>query len=108
MGYLFSRWHGMNRGECTAGTQKYATCAECQAEHSRGACFEQIDPGMSLARDDLMSFAFVPSDFTSPLRFSIASVVGEAFSSSHLCPPPGWSNDCLANATSNMSNASSM
>jgi len=92
--------------ECLAGDEHYKTCEECRSKHSpasdcRGSFTLTLKA--DLARDDLMTSGFVPSNVTGPLRLIITEVLGEDFTPEKLCPPSNWTGNISGNASSNIS-----
>jgi len=97
-------WYQSLHETCWADGVKYDTCSECKRSHSPASdCEAKYVPPKDLARDDIMSKAFVPADVTGPLTLTITAITGDAYTASKICPPvnESSSSDATANETSN-------
>mmetsp|Transcript_120006 Transcript_120006/g.299333 ORF Transcript_120006/g.299333 Transcript_120006/m.299333 type:complete len:516 (-) Transcript_120006:334-1881(-) len=93
--------------ECSAGDQHYKNCAECRSKHTPASdCAGSFTLTLKadLARDDLMTSGFVPSNITGPLRLIITDVLGADFTPERLCPPSNWTDNVTSgNASGDIS-----
>jgi len=103
-------WYHRLHGTCWADGVKYDTCAECKRSHSPASdCEAKYVPPKDLARDDIMSKAFVPADVTGPLTLTITAITGDAYAPGKICPPANEtsSSDATVNDTSGDGDSSS-
>lgn len=86
---------------------EYSTCAECERANSVAASDCGMRLGMDVSRDDVMTMAFVPADYSKvTLTISDISDVGSgtAYSKALVCPPDTETN----HSTWNRNNAGSI
>lgn len=83
--------------DCSSGSWS-GRCSDCKNMFSASRCIAQVNPKLNANRDDLMNTAFIPKNFTWPIKLNFTNVTGADWLASELCPPPNWNPNDL-NAT---------
>lgn len=90
-GHYGHYWHGysqadMYKMQCASGAWT-GGCQSCVSSYGAPSCNVLLSPQLDVARDDLMSTGFVPSQISWPLVVNVTHVAGDDFRPSAICPP---------------------
>mmetsp|Transcript_79167 Transcript_79167/g.229938 ORF Transcript_79167/g.229938 Transcript_79167/m.229938 type:complete len:611 (-) Transcript_79167:77-1909(-) len=75
--------------DCVSGLFR-GTCDSCVQLYGKEKCTAEFSPAVNISRDDLVTTAFLPSNFTSPITVKITHIGGADYKAEDVCPPVGW------------------